>query len=203
MTFYGLFAMFAVMVVLAAVPGVSAMAVAARSAANGFVHGAAVTGGIVVADLLFILAAVFGLSTLAGANDQLFALVKYLGGAYLVWFGITLWRTPPGGGTSRDDANPSLFSGFLTGLFITLGDQKAILFYLGLFPAFFDTTALSAAEMLVIAAVAVAAVGGAKLAYACAADRIGALARSRLPARAYQVAGAVVIATGAFLVANA
>jgi len=49
---------------------------------------------------------------------------------------------------------------------ITLGDQKAILFYLGFFPAFLDLVAMSALDTAVILLVTTVAVGGVKLAYA-------------------------------------
>ena len=51
---------------------------------------------------------------------------------------------------------------FLTGLLVTLGDQKAILFYLGFFPAFVNLAALSLADTSLILAVATVAVGGPK-----------------------------------------
>jgi threonine/homoserine/homoserine lactone efflux protein len=47
------------MIVLAIVPSVSVLAVTARAAAFGFTHGMFTALGIVVADILFILVAVY------------------------------------------------------------------------------------------------------------------------------------------------
>ena len=50
---------------LAIIPSVSVLAVTARSAAFGFTHGVLTALGIVVADILFILVAVYGLALVA------------------------------------------------------------------------------------------------------------------------------------------
>src|SRR5690606_15721683 len=85
--------LFGAMAVLAAVPSVSVLAVSARSATLGFAHGACTAMGIVVGDLWFILLAMFGLALLAEMTDGLFFLIKFLGGTYLIWLGISLWMS--------------------------------------------------------------------------------------------------------------
>ena len=126
-------ALFGSMAVLAFIPGISVLVVSARSAANGFTHGVFVTIGIVTGDIIFIILAIYGLSVLAEFMGSHFSLIKYLGSAYLIWLGINLWKFKPGTGEVENNIEPSILSSFLTGLFITLGDQKAILFYLGFF----------------------------------------------------------------------
>lgn len=203
MTYASTAALFGVMVVLAAIPGVSALAVSARSAASGFVHGAWTTLGIVTGDIIFILAAVFGLSVLADGMGGLFVLVKYAGGVYLIWLGVALCRSAPKSLHDEQAADHSPASSFLTGLLITLGDQKAILFYLGFLPAFVDLSRVSLRDTAVIVAAAVAAVGGVKLAYAYLADRAGRWLDSGTTRRINIGAGALTAAVGAFLVARA
>jgi len=159
------------MIVLAMVPSVSVLAVTARSAAFGFTHGLFTTLGIVVADILFILVAVYGLVLIAEMMGDQFRLIQYLGAAYLIWLGISMWRTQAKLRASDSVQQSSWSSSFLTGLLITLGDQKAILFYLGFFPAFIDLSAMTPADTLIIVLIATLAVGGAKLVYAYLADR--------------------------------
>ncbi|HBE31774.1 MAG TPA: hypothetical protein DD990_10685, partial [Cyanobacteria bacterium UBA11368] len=48
----------------------------------------------------------------------------------------------------------SLLSSFMTGLLITLADQKAILFYFGFFPAFLDISKISYLDTGIIIAIA-------------------------------------------------
>jgi threonine/homoserine/homoserine lactone efflux protein len=159
------------MMVLAMVPSVSVLAVTARAAAFGFSHGLFTTLGIVVADILFILVAVYGLALIAGMMGDQFRLIQYIGATYLIWLGISLWRADTKARTSDSLGQSSWSSSFLTGLLITLGDQKAILFYLGFFPAFIDLPAMTPADTLIIVLIAILAVGGAKLVYAYLADR--------------------------------
>jgi threonine/homoserine/homoserine lactone efflux protein len=126
-----------IMVMGALVPSVSVLAVSARSAAFGFAHGVLTSVGIVVGDVVFILIAIYGLSVLADLMGSHFALIKYLGGAYLIWLGITLWRSRPKAEGVEENSKTSMPSSFLTGLLITLADQKAILFYFGFLPCFY------------------------------------------------------------------
>ena len=196
-------ALFLAMAVLAAVPSVSVLTVSARAAALGFLHGACAALGVVVGDIVFILLAVFGLALLVEALGDLFFLVKYLGGAYLIWLGLSLWRSRAQAARIERTGRSSLASSFMTGLLITLGDQKAVLFYLGFLPAFLDLSALSYLDVIAVVLIAIASVGGVKLAYAYAADRAGAVLGSRTGAAMNVAAACVLIAVGAFMLAGA
>jgi len=159
------------MIVLAIIPSVSVLAVSARAAAFGFSHGMFTALGIVAGDIIFILVAVYGLAFIADAMGEQFVLIKYIGGAYLIWLGISLWRADAKMRKSDDVQQSSWRSSFLAGLLITLGDQKAILFYLGFFPAFIDLRLMTPIDTLLIILIATIGVGGAKLVYAYLADR--------------------------------
>jgi threonine/homoserine/homoserine lactone efflux protein len=194
-------ALFGSMIVLAFIPSVSVLVVSARSAASGFIHGVFATIGIVVGDIIFIILAIYGLSVLAELTGSRFSLIKYLGGAYLIWLGIQLWRSKPDTGEVANNIEPSLLSSFLAGLFITLGDQKAILFYLGFFPAFLDLSSVTLADTGIIILIATLSVGGAKLVYAYMADRASLLLLSSRATRIINsVAATVMTGVGVLLV---
>lgn len=202
----GIVALFGVMVVLAAIPSLSVLLVSARSASFGFVHGVSAALGIVAGDVFYIVLAIFGLSVLLEVMGDGFVLVKYLGGAYLVWLGITLWRSKPGyagAGGGEGAGKSSLFSSFLAGLLLTLGDQKAILFYLGFFPAFLDLSALTWIDAVIVIAITVVAVGGVKIVYAYMAGRAALLVTDGIRRGINRVAGGVLTAVGLFLVMKA
>jgi threonine/homoserine/homoserine lactone efflux protein len=188
------------MALLAAVPSISVLAVTARAASGGFAHGALTALGIVVADLLFIVLAIFGLVLLAETLGELFVLVRWLGAAWLVLLGILLWRAGPPAGSGAVAPPQSWLASFLAGLLLTLGDQKAILFYLGFLPAFVDLTALTLADAGLVCAAAILSVGGVKLAYAAVAARAGRLAGARLGGWLNRL-GAVVLVTAGLAVA--
>ncbi|MCU0536810.1 MAG: LysE family translocator [Hydrococcus sp. Prado102] len=199
-TFNSIVALFSAMVVLAAVPSISVLAVSTKSATFGFIHGVFTTIGIVVGDVIFIIIAIWGLSLLAQIMGSLFFLIKYLGGAYLILLGTGLLRSKSKDIKTEAVVKSSLMSSFLTGLFITLGDQKASLFYLGFFPAFLDLSKISYLDTLIILAITTVAVGGVKLAYAFMADRVRLLIGSKINKVINTVAGCVTIAVGLFLI---
>ena len=182
---------------LAIIPSVSVLAVTARSAAFGFTHGVLTALGIVAADILFILIAVYGLALVAELMGAQFKLVQYLGGAYLIWLGISLWRAGTKARQSDEVKQSSHSSSFLTGFLITLGDQKAILFYLGFFPAFVDLSRMTPADTLIIIMIAIIGVGGAKLVYAYLADRARTVFENTRAVRGINIlAACVMIAVG-------
>ena len=200
MTFSSILALFSAMIVLASIPSISVLAVTTRSAAYGFIHGVFTTIGIVLGDIIFIIIAIWGLSFLAETMGNLFVLIKYLGGAYLIWLGISLCRSKSQEVETEEVVKSSLLSSFMTGLLITLADQKAILFYFGFFPAFLDVSKISYFDTGIIIAIATLAVGGVKLGYAFMADKARLLISSKFRNRINIAAGCVTIAVGVFLI---
>ena len=170
-------ALFGAMAVLAMIPSLSVLTVVARSAALGFSHGLATALGIVVGDFIFIILAIYSLAAVAENMGGLFLLVKYGGGVYLIWSGIKLIRD-----RSKNlevaVVTSSQLSSFVSGLTITLSDQKAILFYLSFFPAFLDLDRISTIDIIIVIAIAAVTVGGIKIGYAYLADRAKFLRQS-------------------------
>jgi threonine/homoserine/homoserine lactone efflux protein len=199
MTLSSSIALFSAMVVLASIPSVSVLAVSTRSATFGFIHGVFTSIGIVTGDIIFILIAIGGLSLLAAKMGSLFILIKYFGAAYLIFLGIALCRSQPQDIESTKISRSSLWSSFLTGLLITLADQKATLFYLGFFPAFVDMTKISAIDTGIIMAIAIVAVGGVKIIHALIASQAKVLVRSSISKRLNILAGCVMIVVGIVL----
>lgn len=204
LTFANIAALAGVMIAGAMVPSVSVLTVFARSAALGFAHGVLTAAGIVLGDVVFILIAIYGLSLLATWLDNRFFLIHYLGGVYLIWLGVMLWRSRPKVGEDKKKSNSSLLESFLSGLLITLGDQKAIWFYLGVFPAFLDLTRLSYMDTSIVVATAVIAVGVPKVVYAYMGYRTGGIFKvSRVTNVLNRIAGSVMIAVGGFVIIRA
>lgn len=199
MTLSSIVALFSAMVVLASIPSVSVLAVSTRSATSGLIHGVFTTIGIVLGDIIFIIIAIWGLSFLSETMGSFFVLIKYLGGAYLIFLGIGLCRAKSKNVETDEVAKSSWLSSFLTGLSITLADQKATLFYLGFFPAFLDISEISYFDTGIIIAITTVAVGGVKLGYAFIADRARLIISSKIRKGMNIAAGCVMIAVGVFL----
>lgn len=198
--------LFAIMAALAAIPGASVALVVVRSATLGIGNGIAVTVGILLGDLVFILLAVLGLSAIAQALGGLFMVIRYLGAAYLIWLGLTLLRAK---GTTqlrvnRSPGNGSLLTSLLAGFFLTLGDIKAILFYVSLFPVFIDVAALRPVDVLLVVSITLVSVGGVKVLYALAAARIAAHAGGfGHENAARKLAGGCMVGAGGYILVKA
>jgi threonine/homoserine/homoserine lactone efflux protein len=191
-----------IMFVLAATPGPGVFATVSRALASGFAHGALVALGIVTGDLIYLLLAIYGLAALAQALGGFFIIVQYAGGAYLLWLGFKTW-------TAKPAAQNIVISGirevswkdnFGSGLFVTLGNPKTILFYLGFLPTFVDLPQLSLHDALTIAAIIVIVLGSVKLAYAYAAGQAGMLLASAKAGKVInRIAGSIMLAAGMVL----
>ena len=92
--------------------------------------------------LLHLMIVALGLGALLAASETAFALVKFIGAAYLVWLGIQRWRAPPLPADATPDASPVLSKSLLLqGLMVNLTNPKAILFYVSFFVQFIDVNA--------------------------------------------------------------
>ena len=205
MTIASTLALFLIMAILAAVPSASVALVVARSASLGVNNGAAVAAGIVVGDLIFVALALLGMSAAAAAFGTFFAVIKYLGGAYLIWMGIRLLRSQPTIKIARGEAGRSgLITSFSSGLALTLGDMKAIIFYASLFPNFVDLAQVGLLDACAIAMITVIAVGGVKLVYALTAHRVVARLRSsNYLGRPQKPAGYLLVGAGTYVITKA
>jgi threonine/homoserine/homoserine lactone efflux protein len=97
-----------------------------------------VGGGIGFVVLMAL--SMFGIGALLQASAQALTVLKWLGGAYLVWLGIQLWRSPalrlvPSSGASASGSARALLR---QGLFSALSNPKVILFFGAFLPQFLD-----------------------------------------------------------------
>lgn len=197
---------FLLMFLLAALPSASVALVVGRSTTLGFRSGAAVAGGIVTGDLVFMALALSGMTALAETMGSLFGIIRCLAGICLVWLGIGLFRSAgPTSSAAPSHHSPtnSLAASYLAGLALTLGDVKAILFYASLFPALVDPARLQASDVVLITAITIVTVGGVKLLYARTAH--GIASRFSTPAIRKWIrkgAGALMIGTGTYMLAK-
>lgn len=194
----------AAMLVLVASPGPFVAALAARSAALGPRSGAAMAVGAALSENLWIVTALLGLGAIAATHGWLLVILKYVGAAWLIWIGVRLLTgrhsmIKPGAAPRREP----LWRAFTTGALLNLGNPKAALFYMTIFPGFFDMTVLTFWDGLVIAALALPIGLGNDLAYVWAASRAGRyLADRKAVKRVDQVSGGVLAGAGVAIAAT-
>lgn len=198
--------LFLVMLTLSLIPSSSVALVVTRSVTHGVPNGISVSLGIVLGDLIFILLAILGLSVIAETMGWLFLTIKYIGATYLIWLGYTLLASKSTTTLTVKKTNQkgSLTASFLAGLFLTLGDIKAIFFYVSLFPMFVNLEALNPIDVVMIMLVTIVTVGGVKIFYAISANKIASrLKYYNLESKTKKAAGGFMIGAGSYLIIKA
>jgi len=195
-----LLALFGAMLIVALVPGPAVFAVIARTFSSGFSRGLMMIVGITLADFIFILLALFGLSIISEIMGTAFLIVKYASAAYLIWLGINLIRSKVSAEDIRVSKESSLLANVMTGLMINLGNPKAIVFYIGLFPAFIDVSQVVTADVLAIMAVTTIVFGSVNTCYALLALRAKKMLNNpNALSLINKTAGTLMVSTGALV----
>ena len=141
------------MIVFVVTPGPAMLAVIARALADGFSATIPHILGLVIGNLIYLLASIYGLAWIAQQMGEAFLVIKLAGGAYLVYLGIQLWRSNGEMAALKKRQPKTLLATFLTGLMITLSNPKAILFYLALLPAIIDIGSVDLRTLIPIMAI--------------------------------------------------
>lgn len=201
MSFENVAAIFVTMFVLSLVPGPSIFLVIVRSMTSNLSQGIITIGGMVFANIIFILLVVYGVGALVASMDGLFAIIKYSGSAYLWWLGIKLLGAQVKRTELGQVSGSSWHANFTAGFIITISAPRAILFYVSLLPNFIDLTKAKVPDVLLLMLIAVVAVGGAKLPYALLAYRSSLFLQKEKPKRVMNLLAGVVMILIGFVVA--
>ncbi len=194
-----------IMAIGASIPSSSVALVIARSLTHGIPNGISVSIGIVLGDSIFILLVVFGLSVVAESMGWLFLAIKYIGATYLIWLGLTLFFSKPAKiEVEKNTKNGDLVTSFFAGLFLTLGDVKAVFFFISLFPAFINLGELTLSDVIVVLLIDIIVVGGVKIFYAFSAKKVASISkRYGLENKTQKVAGSFMIGAGSYIIVKA
>jgi leucine efflux protein len=130
---YGAFVV-AILVFLA-IPGPGNLALLTATGKGGVRSGVAATLGVIVGDQVLLWLAVAGLSAVLINYPSVYSSVKWAGAAYLIGLGYSLFNAKLGDAPVLN-MKPDHY--FLQGLFITVLNPKAIVFYMAFFPLFVD-----------------------------------------------------------------
>lgn len=134
-------------------PGAGAIAAMSSGLNHGFKRGYFTTIGLIFGILTQILFVGAGLGALIAASSLGFAIVKWLGVAYLVFLGVQQWRAPAApmiaaDGEARGVGRRDLV---LRGWMINAVNPKGTVFLLAVVPQFLDLHASLVHQYLVIA----------------------------------------------------
>ena len=179
-------------------PGPVWVALTARAMSGGFTSAAPLAVGVALGDMMWPLAAIFGLTWILSIYGDLLEAMKWVAVAMFVFMGWQLIRH-----ATRDISadsrltRPGALAGFAAGVTVILANPKAILFYMGVLPGFFDLTRVTWADIAAIILVSVTIPMLGNLGMALLIDRARALLRSGTAiARTNRIAGILMIGVG-------
>jgi len=130
---YGAFAV--AIIIFLAIPGPGNLALLTATGKGGVRAGLVTTLGVIAGDQVLLWLAVAGLSAVLINYPALYSTVQWVGAAYLIGLGYSLYNTKAGDGPVLN-MTPDHY--FRQGLFITVLNPKAIVFYMAFFPLFVD-----------------------------------------------------------------
>lgn len=137
--------------VLFLTPGPVWLATAARALAHGWAAAIPLIVGVALGDALWSLTATLGLAFVVGSYGWVMEALRWVAVAVFALMGWLLIRHADKS-IAADSAltRPGAMAGFLAGIAAILANPKAILFYAGMLPGFFDLTAVTPTDIAVI-----------------------------------------------------
>ena len=177
-----------------AVPGPVWVALTARALSGGFSAAWPLAIGVALGDMLWPLAAILGLSWIATVYGDILGLLRWAAALVFIVMGIRLLRAPAGRLTGENRmTKPGLWAGFSVGVAAVVGNTKAILFYMGALPGFFDLGRLTAWDIAAIISISAGVTLGGNLALALFLDRARALLSSPAALRRMNIGSGVLL----------
>ena len=179
-------------------PGPVWVALIGRTLGGGFRAAWPLAAGVVLGDALWPLLAIFGIAWLISSIDGLLEAMRWVAAGIFLWMGAGLIRHADRqlGADSRLMA-PGRWAGFAAGIAVIVGNPKAILFYMGVLPGFFDLSRIGAPDIAAILAVSMLIPLAGNLAMALSIDRARRLMASPAALRRTNVvAGWLLIGVG-------
>lgn len=142
------------LLILFLTPGPVWVALIARSMSGGFRAAWPLALGVVVGDVIWPFLAILGVTWIVSAFAGFMSVLKWVACAMFLWMGYVIIRNA-GKELARDNrlTRPGMWAGFAAGVAVIMSNPKAILFYMGVLPGFFDLTTLRLPDMMVIAGI--------------------------------------------------
>lgn len=178
--------------VLCFTPGVAVMLVIGTALAGGARDGVRASLGILAANAAYFALSATGLGVLLVASKDAFALVKWVGAAYLVAIGAQALRgaiARSGSPRAAGAAAPRRRRAFLRGFATQAANPKTLLFFVAILPQFIDPEGALATQLVILGGTSISIEFAMLALYAGAAGRAQGFARSARWAAAVDALG--------------
>jgi threonine/homoserine/homoserine lactone efflux protein len=122
--------------ILLAIPGPTVLLVISYALGHGRRPAAAIVAGVALGDATAMTASMVGLGALLAASARLFTVLRWIGGAYLIYLGVKLWRAPVGTPATDDPPPVRPRHMFWHAYVVTTLNPKGIIFFVAFVPQF-------------------------------------------------------------------
>jgi threonine/homoserine/homoserine lactone efflux protein len=186
------------LVILFFTPGPVWVALTARALSGGMAAAWPLALGVMVGDALWPLLAILGVSWVVSVFAGFMAVLKWVAaGVFVVMGGLLIRHADRRLGKDSRLTRPGGWAGFAAGVAVILGNPKAILFYMGVLPGFFDLTKVTAPDIAAVVVISMVVPLVGNLCFALFVDRARRVLNSPTALRRTNVvAGWMLIAVG-------
>lgn len=186
------------MFVLFITPGPVWLGLMARAMSGGFQAAWPLALGVVVGDILWPFIAILGVTWIVSVFDGFMVVMRIVATLMFIGMGALLIRGA--GRRINPDSRltrPGKWAGFMAGLAIILSNPKAVLFYMGVLPGFFDLSRMTGLDMAAVVFISFSVPLMGNLLLALFIDRIrGSITSPGAVKRTNIISGALLILVG-------
>ena len=137
-------------------PGPVWVALLARAVSGGFHAAWPLAVGVAIGDAVWPILAILGVSWVVNEIAGIMIILRYVAAAVFLTMGAVLMlEADVALSGDKRLTRPGMWAGFIAGVLVILGNPKAILFYMGVLPGFFDLTEVGAWDVLAIVVVSI------------------------------------------------
>ncbi len=161
------------LLILFLTPGPVWLALLARSVSGGFNAAWPLALGVSVGDVVWPLLAILGVAWVISEVEAALTIMRWVACAVFLFMGWQVIRNADAEIASDSRlTRPGMWAGFAAGVAAILGNPKAILFYMGVLPGFFDLSAITRTDVGLIIALSVVVPLIGNLSFALFIDRM-------------------------------
>ncbi|WP_428023650.1 LysE family translocator [Arcobacter sp.] len=186
-------------------PGPGVFALLGRSMTLGAKQCISLALGMTISDVIYLIFACLGLSTIAQNYALLFDIIRVVGALYLFFLGYKM-ITAPIEVESTDKSvtrKKDFYFGFMQGFLISASNPKVILFYIAFLPTFLDIKSLTNHDIILAAFLTIIALMLGLMSISIMANKAKQVLKSKKSLkRVNYTAGSIMIAAGTFLLFN-
>ncbi|AUQ49468.1 lysE type translocator-like protein [Phaeobacter inhibens] len=137
---------------LMVVPGPAMLFMIGLALNDGLYRAFLALPGLALGLVASISVSLLGAGAILLASAQLFTALKLIGAAYLIYLGIRLWVSNPGGTTEAKERRSGKKSLFWPAFLVAVLNPKALIFYIAFLPQFVDAKTAGLPQFLVLGA---------------------------------------------------